>query len=1253
MSSFSIDDVRDSFTADVSQFLTRIQREAQAALGARALEPSGSDRPGFAMLGDLGHAIYGTSGLVGASSLHESARALEDLARLGEAEVAKIEEAQAKARAIAKACGEGVAHMRRMLFIELDHRGPDALALAKQWKASLTQLLDAPAPAEAAPTAPKAPEVEAPEEVFQFGEDVEEIEDDGTQAPSATGFRFEDADGQTELLEIFRAEGRETVRALAAEMASLRAKPGNVAALGNVERLFHTLKGAAATVGLVEISKAAATIQERLEDELERGVTITAERVEALAAEASKMLAHAGLPPLAPPAAPPADPARATAHGFFLEEVQDLQREAHGLVDELASSSAETSLHARHELGRLFHRLKGSAFLVGENRVGGEAEKVQAVFEPEGTVTAANEDLALVARSALTRISAFLGNEAPASVSITAPPPGAHAAVRETVTVAAEPELWDAFTQESGELMDSLERECLALEDSSQPRQLLEKVMNLLHTLKGVMNTIGLGPTAKQLHRVEDFVETLLKAPILPPMRAVASLLLKVKSDVRRNLGESKHGYVETSMPRLEARIARVLAPARGKADAAPASQIRGGSVAGMLAQKGASVHSITDARSAKSVSRSGPSDGVNAGSSRAEGNELVDRRFIRVGTERLDSLMNLAGELVVSRSRLLDRVGNLRSLQKEIGRGSRRLVEAVDEFRESYEYAGVDGKSKQAPQPPPAIGGAQAWYGFGELELDRYEDIHILSRRLAEIVSDVTELSVQLAKGLTTFSDDSQGFDAIVSGIQSEVSRARMVPLDLLFSRLRLPVRDAATRETKEVRVAIEGADVTLDKTISDGLFTPMLHLVRNAVVHGVESAAARQAAGKPVVGVVTLAARQASGQIVLEVKDDGGGLDLEALRARGAKLGLCDAELPLTDPTVRELVFAPGLSTRTEAGAVSGRGVGCDVVRRAVERMNGTIQVESEAGKGTTFTITLPVTLAITKALIVRQSGRSYAFPLHFAERILDTESDPLVESAGVRRLKIDDAFLAVTRFEQHLGAPSRANGAGPVLLLRVGDQRAALQVDAVIGQEEVVVKSLGDVLGGHPLFAGVTMRGSGELVLIVDVPGLMETKARRIERTAAAAEAKPAKARVSPAAAAPAKKARTRVLFVDDSLSVRKYAELTFAGLGVDVTLAVDGIDALARLRSESFDLVFTDLEMPRMHGFELIRELRFVPAYKDLPIIVVTSRSGQKHKQQARALGATEYLTKPFSAQAVAEILGRFVKAPEGGVRGVPS
>jgi chemosensory pili system protein ChpA (sensor histidine kinase/response regulator) len=1309
MAGFSIDDVRETFNTDVSSLLTRIEEGAQLLLGPTGLvEPSlrlPDGRPIFEALADVGHAIGGTTSLVGVESLTESARALEELARGGQEMLVQIEEGMARARETARLCLQGVGRMRGMLQLELAHRSSEAIWESLEWLDAVNARSEGGAAKRGEATATAAGTEEPPSQAqatdepppstfsFEIGPDTEGVlaaaEARGDQPVLAPGledvsqFAFEEdvvPSAGAELRLVFDQEAREALRSVRRELQALAGDPGNVASAGNLERLFHTLKGAAATVGLAEVSAAAARLQGTVEELLESGTPASPAFCQSLLEQVNLMLAIARLPALsleaeeAEAAAGPAAAADAAftveqAHGFFVEEATQIVEEASALLATVAEGEPAAAEHLRAELGRIFHRLKGSALIVGEGAISEQAEQLQNLFERPGEPAPVEElvrqtETGLAAVTArLTRPSATEQPEPQGKRRRAAEP----RPVRQAVKVEFNRELWEAFLQECKDVLEATDKELLALEESEQPKQSLEALMRYCHTLKGMVNTVGLTPTGQMLHRVEDLLEALMAAAILPPMRTLATFLLGVQGEVRQHLRDAHQGWVETNLPRLEARIARLLGKPRPFGEDGPA----GASLAGMTGghtgvgptEPGASIHSIHSARSLRSDGRShsGPSQ-----------DDDLDRRYIRVATDRLDALMNLAGELVVNRSRLLSRVTTLRSLQQGLGFGSRRLLETVEDFREDHEFANLGGRRRTPRRGRPeaaamvarATGGAErreplpAWENFSELELDQYEDIHILSRRLTEMTGDFSEMTGDMARSLAAFNDDSDQFGRIVTGIQSEITRARMVPLDQLFTRLRLPVRDAAAREGKEVRVAVEGAEVHIDKTIADALMQPMLHLVRNAVVHGVESSSTRERAGKPPIGTVTLRARQESGQIVVEVSDDGGGLDLERLRARGVAMGLIAAETPLSDSTVRDLVFAPGLSTRAQAGAVSGRGVGCDVVRRSVERLNGTIRVESTQARGTTFVVTLPVTLAITKALIVRQGERTYAIPLHFAERIIDAEEEALIHSAGIHRIKVDGAFLTVGRLDQHFGMATAPSTRGPVLMLRVGTARTALQVDAVLGQEEVVVKSLGDILTGHPLFAGVTIRGSGELVLIVDVPGLLEKRgenagegrnrrlapARRPDGVAGEAPGTALDA-AGERAAAPVRTGPLKVLFIDDSLSVRKFAQMTLHSLGVEVTLAVDGLDGMAKLREGSFDVVFTDLEMPRMHGFELIRELRFLPSYHDLPIVVVTSRSGQKHQQQARALGATEYLTKPFTAQSLDAVLKRWGRPQE--------
>jgi chemosensory pili system protein ChpA (sensor histidine kinase/response regulator) len=1421
MGSFLIDDVRDTFGADIAGLLGRIEDRTRAILALPRLEAGaepGSGSP-FDALADAGHALYGTSSLVAAESLSSSAALLEQLAARGRDELATAERSAQVARSIATLLADGAREMRAMLALELEHRGDDAQWVAMEWQeraaalvlaapgaehgsrengaAAMSPRASAPAPdedggharAEVAQRSARPFSLEDLDVDGMFGNlpggdspttsqrawaAVEPAREDAAidamasavagadglaevdhrPPPSANGdgfeFAFDDDDGDAEgeaaqlaatdervnqeLVEVFQQEARESIVALHGHLRALFADPSDVSHAEHLERIYHTLKGSSATVGLERVSGMAAALQERMESLLVGGDGVSPAVFASIVSDTNELLASGGLPEVSVasirgvPLPARRGAAQREVHGAFIEEARVAKADAAQLVEELALAAAGERPALTERLGAIFHRLTGSALVAGEERIATEAEQLQAAChadappttaelasglarivallgiaadpvpakpapESEGALDGARAVFVEEARQILTdsrsvlleaakapdehvaelaaelaklfhrlkgsaAVLAFqdVASEAAAlqelcearpeasemqrrvgqgtdriagllALSIASPVDRRSEAttdeiVRERVP-ATDPELWQTFTQECAELLDTLERDILALEDSDRPRVQLEALLRHYHSLKGIVNTLGLGPTGKAIHLVEDFLEALRPAPILPAMRSIASCLLQLQVEIRKNLKQAQKGYVEISLKKVRARLAQMTP---GRSERQPSS------------------------------ARESALSALSAGSADSESgqSEAAHRRFVRVPTDRLDILMNLAGELVVNRSRLNSRVDLLRGLQTELGRGSRRLIDTVETFREEHEFGKLNGHAplpagqvrRAKPTDDIATPDTTAWGAFGELELDRYEDVHVLSRSLAEITSDFNEIYGQLTRGLATLTDDSDVFGSIVSGIQTEVTRARMVPMDILFTRLRLPIRDAAAREAKDVRVATQGEEVHLDKTIADALFQPMLHLVRNAVAHGLESASTRAAAGKSPAGTVSLRARQELGQIVVEVKDDGRGLDLAALRERGVAMGLLSPETDIDDPAVKDLVFAAGLSTQHVAGAVAGRGVGCDVVRRAVERLNGTIRVETVASEGTTLILTLPVTLAITKALLVRSRSHTFAVPLYFAERIVDFEGREVVESAGVRRVSLDGAFVPVKRLGEMFGEHGD-DPRGPMLVLRVGDQRMVVQVDAVLAQEEIVVKSLGALLVGHPAFAGVTIRGNGELVLILDVPGLAASRGARLAPRAP--RPRPQAERGLPLPEAPQENERTesssamgalRVLFVDDSISVRKVAEMNLRGLGAEVTVAVDGMDALNKLREATFDIVFTDLEMPRMHGYELIRELRFLPMHRDLPIIVVTSRSGQKHQEQARQLGATEYITKPFTIQSLEAALKRW-------------
>ena len=791
-----------------------------------------------------------------------------------------------------------------------------------------------------------------------------------------------------------------------------------------------------------------------------------------------------------------------------------------------------------------------------------------------------------------------------------------------------DPEVREAFASEANELLAALDQAALALTSEADVAHTLRTLFRGYHTLKGAANTVGYSAIGAAAHAAEDLLEQW--QPQTLPGQAAATALLRVQRALRQAL--VAHAAAPTPAWVTNELTLVASSGASGVPLTAPVS-------ARVSAPDSALVPALVSATGLP----------TSVAPTVAEVEVADQRRSLRIDADQLDRLMRMAGELVVSRSRMSHRLGRLVHTQRELISSRERLVTTVDDFRARNECLVVE------PQRPSgALPSARREDHFTALELDHYQDIHVLARSLSEITGDIAELQGDVQDAINGISEDTDGLARTVSGIQGEITRARMVPLKALFAHLHLVAHDAlraAGEQEKTVQVVQNGAETALDKAIVDGLQAPLLHLVRNAVAHGLEPQAQRLQAGKSSTGTITLAARQEGGHIIVTVSDDGRGLDLPTLHRRGVERGMLDPATAIDSEAVRNLVFVTGLSTATHVDAVSGRGYGCDIARDGIQRLGGTISVSTQLGRGATFTITLPLTLAISRALLVRSAGAMWAVPMNFIERVLHLEDAQITTTGGRRRLAHGREEVPLVDLAASLGMgtdPFATSGAA--LLIRLGERRWALAVDTLLRQEEVVVSGLGDLLSGHPYFAGVTLAGGQQLVPIVDLPGVLA--GWRGEQGAAPGLAGGAlnsseetadevlKEAAEEAVSAPAS-ARLKVLFVDDSLSVRKVAERIFRDLGVLAQFAVDGEDALAQLRQGAVDLVFTDLEMPGMHGYDLLRHLRSQPAWQALPVIVVTSRAGDKHRALATQLDAHGYLTKPFTAEQVKAMLAQHV------------
>jgi len=464
------------------------------------------------------------------------------------------------------------------------------------------------------------------------------------------------------------------------------------------------------------------------------------------------------------------------------------------------------------------------------------------------------------------------------------------------------------------------------------------------------------------------------------------------------------------------------------------------------------------------------------------------------------------------------------------------------------------------------------------------------------------------------------------------------MVRIGTLFSRYARQVRELARAVGKTVDLELTGEGVELDNTIIEQIADPLLHLVQNAVFHGVEPAGERRQRGKSEHGTVSLRAYHEGGAVYVEVEDDGRGLDADRLRASAVRGGFlaADAAARLSEREALDLVFLPGFSTAEVATSAAGRGVGMDVVRTNVLRLGGEIDVETEVGVGTRFTLKLPLTVLISEALGVRVGPAELAIPVSAIRGVHSARPEEIRTGPDGETVEIEGQDLPLLRLGRVLGVAGDPPGRRLlVVALRAGRRLVAAVVDELLGKSEIVIKSLGAFLDGVGPWAGATVSGEGRVILLLDATRLVEGQhgAPRAAGMPTAAQSQPG----APRSAAP------RVLLVDDSLSVRKFVGLMLERAGFEVHMAADGGEALNLLADTTVDVVVTDLEMPRINGFELVQDLRRRPETRALPVVILTTRAGEKHLELARQLGVQHYVTKPVDERAFVALVARLVPA----------
>jgi chemotaxis protein histidine kinase CheA/CheY-like chemotaxis protein len=499
-----------------------------------------------------------------------------------------------------------------------------------------------------------------------------------------------------------------------------------------------------------------------------------------------------------------------------------------------------------------------------------------------------------------------------------------------------------------------------------------------------------------------------------------------------------------------------------------------------------------------------------------------------------------------------------------------------------------------------------------------------VLIRRLTEQADDLVALATTAREIALQMSDEGEVLARLSLQLWDSLQAIRIAPVRGLFQRLVRVAREAARVEGRTVEVGLVGEDTGADRPLLDRLFEPLLHVVRNAVGHGIEAPDDRRAAGKPAAGRITLEARREGNVLVVSVQDDGRGLDDAAIAAKARSLGLLGDDDPADPERLHALIFHPGFSTRRHSNAISGRGVGMDVVAREVAQLRGRVELHSRRGEGTRLIVRVPAWLSLEHVMIVRVSGQALAVPIRSIESIhLYDEAEVSTDGESSRTVVLGGQRYPLIDARSALGFSGAARRACPTLLVVTAeDRRVALLVDAVDGPRELVLKPLGALLAGHPAISGAGLTSTGAIVFALDLAGLA-----RLDRGG------------GPRATFEAERAATEppALVVDDSLSVRRVATRHLRALGFDVDEATDGEQALARLRDRTYRLILTDLEMPRMDGFELLEELRRSGTLKATSVVMSSTRTDPATRRRALDLGAVAFLPKPITTDDLARIV----------------
>ncbi|WP_375122815.1 Hpt domain-containing protein [Pseudomonas sp. LW8] len=855
-------------------------------------------------------------------------------------------------------------------------------------------------------------------------------------------------------------------------------------------------------------------------------------------------------------------------------------------------------------LQRDLHTLKGGARMAEVEAVGDLAQELENLYEGlvdrrynhsavlEGLLQHSHERLALMleqlqAHQALTPAQDLIdairqlrqGQAASES---------AHAAV-EHDNAGHDPELLEIFLEEGFDIIESSGAALLRWQAEPGNRQEIETLLRDLHTLKGGARMVEIGPIGDLAHELEFLYES-LSSGVLQPSAELFALVQRGHDRLAQMLDGVRAGQPCPPADRLINAIQNFSHPVQVEAPPAPAPVIK--------------------------PEAAPPS--ADAGAD-----------MVKVSSELLDELVNLAGETSIFRGRIEQQVNDAQIALNE-------METTIERMRDQLRR--LDTETQGRILSRQQVDGERLGYeDFDPLEMDRHSQLQQLSRALFESASDLLDLKETLDRRNHDAENLLQQQGRINTELQEGLMRTRMVPFERMVPRLKRIVRQVAEELGKDVAFVVGNADGEMDRNVLERMAAPLEHMLRNAVDHGLEPADVRLAAGKPAQGQITLDLSREGGDMVFDIRDDGAGVPLEAVRRKAIKRGLLAPDAEISDRDVLQFILQPGFSTAEKITQISGRGVGMDVVHEEVRQLGGSMSIDSVPGQGVHFRIRLPFTVSVNRALMVQCGEDQYAIPLNTIEGIVrvlpnDLEGhfrhDPPSYQYGGQRYELCylGELLKTAPRPKLLGQ----NLPLPVLLVHCNDRHVAVLVDSMAGTREIVVKSLGPQFAAVQGVSGATILGDGRVVLILDLLAPIRAMQARLaqEPTPTEIDSEPHKPLL--------------IMVVDDSVTVRKVTSRLLERHGMNVLTAKDGVDAMLLLEEHMPDLMLLDIEMPRMDGFEVATQVRADERLCHLPIIMITSRTGQKHRDRAMAIGVNDYLGKPYQESVLLESIAQWSK-----------